>query len=236
MIFNVEEIKITSSILSRKIGLKKEIINKNEKYTEAKLFLTIKKSIKNYLNDKPKINSLSLTITKSLINYNEKKIPNNIYIGLKEYSKSNNLRIGVIKKILNLKGYIVEHYPTGKSFRMNVVFTTYHKYKNTNMKSRISEILTLWKKDFLDRIIKRSMDFVMKISENYTYSKPRSVNECLKMIKTHYEYVSGYRFVSISEINKFLTSVSKTNFYENKLDRFKILKRYLNFYTNNYNY
>lgn len=236
MIFDGEEIKIISSVLSRKIGLEKEIINKNEKYTEAKLFLTIKKSIKNHLNDKPKINSLSLTITKSLINYNEKKLPNEIYIGLKEYSKNNNLRIGVVKKILNIKGYIVENYPTGKSFRSQVVFTTYHKYKNTNMKSRISEILTLWKRDFLDRIIKRSMELVIKISENYTYSKPRSINECLNMIKTHYEYISGYKFISINEINTFLNSVNTNDFYDNKLDRFKILRRYLNFYTHHYNY
>lgn len=235
MIFNGEEIKITKSVLSRKIGLNRVIINTEEKYTEAKLFLTIKESIKNNLDDQPKINSLSLTITKSLINYKKKNLPNEIYIGLKEYSKNNNLRIGVIKKILNLKGYIVENHPTGKSFRMNVVFTTYHKYKNSNMKSRISEILILWKKDFLDRIIKRSIELVNNLSEIYTYSKPRSINECLNMIKIHYEYTSNYKFISVNDVNEFLNTTNINDFYDNKLNRFKILKRYLNFYTKNYN-
>lgn len=234
MIFNGNEIKMVNSVLSRKIGVKEEVISANENYTEAKLFLYIKKLIKNFVDDKPKINSLSLTITKSLINYNKKTLPNEMYVGLKEYSKNNNLRIGVIKKILNLKGYIVENYPTGKSFRMNVVFTTYHKYKNSNMESRISEILTLWKKDFLDRLIKRSIDFINVFSEQYTYSRPRSIDECSKMLKVHYEYISGFKFIDIHTMSNYLVSLNINDFYGNKLNRLKILKRYVKFYLNNY--
>ena len=234
MIFNINEIKIMNSILSRKLGFNEEIIKASEKYTEAKLFLSIKNSIKDYFEDKSKINSLSITITKSLINYKQKKIPNEFYIGLKEYSKNNNLRIGVIKKILHSKGYIVESYPTGKSFRMNVVFTTYHKYKNISMKSRISEILTLWKKEFLDRLLKRSIEFLKNLSEKYTYSKPRSINECTNMLKIHYEYISDLKFIDIYTISNYLILFDINNFYDNKLERFKILKRYFKFYIDNY--
>ncbi|MEN1508372.1 hypothetical protein, partial [Pseudomonas aeruginosa] len=109
-------------------------------YTEARLFLTIKSSIINLTDNKPKINSLSITAAKSIINYNKKITPNSSYIGLKEYSRINNFRIGAIKKILNFRGYIVMNSPTVKSFRMNVVFTTLHKYKNTQLNSRIPTI------------------------------------------------------------------------------------------------
>jgi hypothetical protein len=234
MIFNINEIRMTSDILRKKIGTVDPALQLNEKYTEAKIFTSIKNNAKKYLENCQKVNSLALTITKSLINYNKKNLPTEMHIGLKEYAKFHNLRIGVIKKILAIKGYLVDSYPTGKSFRMDVVFTTYHKYKNTAMKTSTPEILTLWKKGFLDKILKNSENEVKDLSEHYTYSKPRSNNECFNMIMIHYEYLTKEKLADIEDLHLIMNKLNKKNYNNNELKRFKILQRYIKFYFKNY--
>ncbi|HCK4478025.1 TPA: hypothetical protein N0H21_001327 [Pseudomonas aeruginosa] len=234
MIFKEKEITMLEQILNKKIGFCGNIIDHKKDYTEARLFLTIKSSITNLANDKPKINSLSLTAAKSIINYNKKITPNSSYIGLKEYSRINNFRIGAIKKILNFRGYIVMNSPTGKSFRMNVVFTTLHKYKNTQLNSRIPQLLTLWKKDFLDNLIKRNIEEFKKMSESYSYSKPRSINECTNLIKLHYEHINKIKFTDIYSAIEHIKYIEEKYFDKNTTARLKILKRYVKFFTSNY--
>lgn len=234
MIFNINEIRMTSDILKKKIGADNTALQLNEKYTEAKIFTSIKDNVKKYLENCSKVNSLAITITKALINYNKNNLPTEMHIGLKEYAKLHNLRIGVIKKILAIKGYLVDSYPTGKSFRMDIVFTTYHKYKHTAMKTSIPEILTLWKKGFLDKLLKNSENKVNELSEQYTYSRPRSSNECFNMIMIHYNYLIKENLKEIESIELILNRINKKNYNENELKRFKILKRYINFYVKNY--
>lgn len=239
MLFEDKEIKITHEIIRRKIGVVADldIINTNNRYTEARIYSKIKSDIKRFIADLSKLNSLTIMITKSLINYTKQIIPEANYLGLKEYSKISNIRISAIKKILGKKGYMVGHYPTNKSYRASVVFSTYHKYKNSMMDKRIDEILILWKKDFLDRMLRNNQEEIVNLNEQYSYSRPRTISECFNMIILHYEFIFRKSLNNnnlLDELSNIKSVTIDKSRDRNLSNRFNILKKYIQFYLKNY--
>jgi hypothetical protein len=239
MLFEDKEIKMTHEIIKRKIGTVEniDIIIPEKRYSEAKIYSKIKTNIKKFIVDISKLNSLTILITKSLINYTKKIIPESNYIGLKEYSKISNIRMSAIKKILGNKGYMVGHYPTNKSYRASVVFSTYHKYKNSMMDKRIDEILILWKKDFLDRMLRNNQEEIVNLNEQYSYNRPRTTSECFNMITLHYEFIFRKTLNNNNLLDEFSNIKGVTidkNIDKNLSNRFNILKKYIQFYLKNY--
>lgn len=211
------------SILAKTIERKKGYIINKESFrldlSPARLYLAIKEEIKLNTENLQTVYPVSITLFESVINYTNNTKPDSTFVGLKEYSRETNVRASVIKKILTANNYLRDQcYPTDKSYRLGCVFTTFHQYKSTAMNTRIPEILTLWKVSFLENILVRHREELKVLSEMFSYSKPRSKNECLNQIRIHSEFIGN-------------PENTESQFYQ---ERTKILERYKRFYTKHY--
>lgn len=240
MILKDKDLEFVKQIVKRKLGVEKDLFCINHNYSDARLYLQIKSQLKDIIESTPQLNAYSITLTQSILNHKNKTEPSDGFISLKQFHEISGIRPNVVKKILTVKGYFLENHPTNKSYRLNCVFTTLHKFKVIAMKSRTETILTLWRASFLFALTKKHKDEVETLNEVFTYSKPRSERECFNQIQFHYTYLIGKplgQYYNIELVLLLIESLLKKELKEMKATykpRLEVLRKYLKFYQKHY--
>lgn len=178
--------KDITKILETKLHLDSSLIDKlseNDKLKEARVETRIKEIIGSTLSIRER-NAFSKCLTKTFMNQVNNKIPEDDFVSLSDYVKGHtdyHIRPSDIKKLLNKLDYLVGDYPTGKAYRLDYVFTQFITYQIRGCK-RSKEILKLWRKKFLDNVIKRNQDELESFRSIYSFTRPRTLNEGLNCI------------------------------------------------------
>lgn len=178
--------KEITTIIESKLKLDSSLINElseNDKLKEARVESKIKEIIGDSLPIRKK-HAFSKCLTKTFMNQVHNVTPDEDFVSLSDYAKSHtdfHIRPSDIKKLLIELDYLVGDYPTGKAYRLDYVFTQFINYQIIRCK-RSKEILKLWRKSFLDNIIKRNSEKFNSFRNIYNFTRPRTQSQGLNCI------------------------------------------------------